>query len=406
MAHPCAIRAFLAAFLVLTLVRSSDARAEEKPLSLRDIARMRHDHVTPDQIVEKAADQGVDFSVTPGIEKQLSRLGFTPEHIEPIKQAGTPEAKAERESAKKAVAITPGAGLTTSDEQRDRVLEQITKITKLSGANVQQYPSRHVTVWAAKDDQAAFLPDVKKIERHLEGKCQEPLRSGLDKRAAHLLLLKTRYDYEKWVTAMFDVLPWTARLPDAHDAPEGNPELKALILKGTAYFAYNFVVICLEGQEAKLVHHRAAAGVGYMSFAQQITPQRHDPLVTGFANVCESLVTGSPITMIFGSSYQNLTRDLGNAPHAWLQLVQERMRTKKESSLRGLLLMDTTNMRLPHYAEAWTLVGLLARQPEKFAKLILLLRDEKDTLKAIEQIYGWDEKKLDSQWHKDVLAQR
>ena len=272
MAHPCAIRAFLAAFLVLTLVRSSDARAEEKPLSLRDIARMRHDHVTPDQIVEKAADQGVDFSVTPGIEKQLSRLGFTPEHIEPIKQAGTPEAKAERESAKKAVAITPGAGLTTSDEQRDRVLEQITKITKLSGANVQQYPSRHVTVWAAKDDQAAFLPDLKKIESFLESKCKEPLRSGLDKRAAHLVLLKTRYDYEKWVNAMFEVMPWTARLPDAHDAPEGNPELKALILKGTAYFAYNFVVICLEGQEAKLVHHRAAAGVGYMS-----SPSRSPP---------------------------------------------------------------------------------------------------------------------------------
>ena len=37
-------------------------------------------------------------------------------------------------------------------------------------------------------------------------------------------------------------------------------------------------------------------------------------------------------------------------------------------------------------------------------KLILLLRDEKDTLKAIEQIYGWDEKKLDLMAHKDVLA--
>ena len=27
-------------------------------------------------------------------------------------------------------------------------------------------------------------------------------------------------------------------------------------------------------------------------------------------------------------------------------------------------------------------------------------------LKAIEQVYGWDEKKLDAQWHKEVLGQR
>jgi hypothetical protein len=86
--------------------------------------------------------------------------------------------------------------------------------------------------------------------------------------------------------------------------------------------------------------------------------------------------------------------------------VQQRVRTKQETGLRGLLKMDTSNMRLPQYAEAWTLVVMLARQPEKFGKLILVLREEQDSLKAIEQVYNWDEKQLESQWRKEVLGQR
>ena len=78
--------------------------ADEKPLTMRDIARMRHDRVPPDKIVEKAEEQGVGFAVTPGSEKQLARLGFTPEQIDAIKQASAPRAKSEDGNAEKAAA--------------------------------------------------------------------------------------------------------------------------------------------------------------------------------------------------------------------------------------------------------------------------------------------------------------
>jgi hypothetical protein len=393
------------AILVLLALFSNVARGDDKPLSMRDIARMRHERVTPEQIVEKASGQGVGFAVTPGVEKQLSRLGFTPEQIDAIKEAASPKPKAERNAGRNAPPIVPGQGLPSGDAQRNKWLELVAKITKLSGANVQPFESRHITLWTAKDIQAGFMPDLKKIEKFLEGKCQEPLRSGLDKRAAHLVLLKTRYDYEKWVNAMFEVMPETARMPDAPDAQGANAALKATILKCSGYYSHHFVVLCLEGLDDSEAHRKAATGVGYMNFVQQIDPQRQDPLATGFANGCESLVCGSPSVMIFSNSYGNENRDLGNAASAWLRLVQERMRAKKENALSDLLQKDTTNMRLPEYAEAWTLVGLLAKQPEKFAKLVLELRTEKDALKAIELIYGWDEKKLTEEWRKDVLAQ-
>ena len=61
-------------------------------------------------------------------------------------------------------------------------------------------------LWAAKDIQDTFLPDIKKLEKMLESRFPEPIRSGLDPRSAHIVLIKRRYEYEKWIRAMFDVL--------------------------------------------------------------------------------------------------------------------------------------------------------------------------------------------------------
>ena len=40
----------------------------------------------------------------------------------------------------------------------------------------------------------------------------------------------------------------------------------------------------------------------------------------------------------------------------------------------------------------------------KFASLVLALREEESSLKAIEKAYGWDEKRLTAEWRKHVLA--
>ena len=70
-----------------------------------------------------------------------------------------------------------------------------------------------------------------------------------------------------------------------------------------------------------------------------------------------------------------------------------------------LLKMDTTRMLHEHYAKAWTLVWMLSKQREKFAKLVVALRTNKDALADIKDIYGWDEKQLTAEWHKFVMAQ-
>jgi hypothetical protein len=370
---------------------------------MRDVARMRHDRVPPKTIVQKATEQGVDFKVTPGIEKQLDRLGFDADQIDALRQASAPREKPAGGAAEKGPPIAPGEGLPSTDAQRDIIFERVTKIAKQSGIGLQPVATRHLTLWAGKEAQDRFLPDVKKIENYLEGKFTEPLRSGLDKRTAHLVLLKTHYEFEKWVTAMHDEMPDAFKV---EGAPGVVTDMKDEVLKWSSFYTRNVAVLCLAGQGDEWLRRLAAADIGYMNFVQQVEPQRHDPLATGFANSAETVVMGQPGVMMFSNSYHNENRELGKNERGWLRLVQDRIRRKKASGVRALLAMDTTNMLLPHYAEAWTLVGVLAKQPEKFGKLVEALREEKDALKAIEQVYGWDEKKLEAEWFKGVLAQR
>jgi hypothetical protein len=167
----------------------------------------------------------------------------------------------------------PGQGLHAGEAQRDDILDRIQKVSKASGADLQPAEARHITLWAAKKALDTFLPDVKKLERFLETKCKEPIRSGLDKWAAHVVLIPRRYEFEHWLKASFEIIGEGLHAPRAVD-------------------------------------------------------------------------------------------------------------------------IDATNMVLPHNAEAWTLVGLLAKQPAKFAELVGSLHEEQDALQAVQRIYGWDEKKL------------
>jgi hypothetical protein len=384
-----------------------EAGDKDQRLTMKDIAQMRRDRIPYDKIVEKAAAQGVSFEVTPAVRGQLRRLGFKTGQINAIQDSYGPRAKPEDADnggkPEKPAPVVPGQGLRTTDAQRDRTLEEIKKINKASGADLPPAEAEHVTLWAAKDIQAAFLPDIKKLEKFLQTKCKEPLRSGLDKRAAHVVLIKRRYEYEKWMKAMFDIMGDRFQQTDN---PGGIAEWKASIIKGPGLFCTEFVVFCLEGLQPDYQHRLAAAGVGYMYFVQLAEYRQPDPLCTGFANGTETVVAGTPSVLIFNNSYGNMNRNLGADPKAWIHLVQQRIAARQVSPVGQLLKMDTSNMVLPNYAEAWSLVALLAQQPAKFAELVLALRENKAALEVIEKVYGWDEKKLTEEWHKYVLSQR
>ena len=186
--------------------KHGDDDQEAKLLTMKDIGKMRHDKMSNDDIVEKAKEQGVAFEVTPAIRQRLRRMGFDDDQIAAIKECHGPRPKPDKaEGEEKPGPIEPGKGLNTGDAQRDQTRAEVEQICKRSGAELSPVETVHFTLWAAKDIQATFLPDIQKLEKKLETGFPEPIRSGLDKRSAHIVLIKRRYEYEKWIRAMFEI---------------------------------------------------------------------------------------------------------------------------------------------------------------------------------------------------------
>ena len=143
-----------------------------------------------------------------------------------------------------------------------------------------------------------------------------------------------------------------------------------------------------------------------MYFVQLANPLRCGPLQTGFEDGAEAVVFGSPSVMLCTIAYGEKTRGPAGNRQAWSLLVQQRMATNQATPLGELLQMDHPQMLQPHYAEGWTLVGLLNKQPVKFGKLLLEIGKGSSDLAAIEKVYGWDEKKLTQEWRAYVMQQK
>lgn len=289
--------------------------------------------------------------------------------------------------------LSPGKWLTTSDERRNRSFEAMKQIAAKSKAYIEPIQSRHVTLWALKDNQRTYLADIEKVEKFFRTKCPEPIRSGLDKRSAHIVLLKDHAEYEAWLRAMFD----ESRLGDSYFREEA--------FKRPAYYSSEFVSISLGDWLPAQGHHELVAGMGSMYFSQLAKPGPilSSPLQTGFINWTEANVLGGSPTVMF-HSIVHLSTNPHNDGQDWSLLVRERMATDKVTPLGALLEMNTSMMLQPHYAEAWTLVELLARTPNKFGKLLLTVREGYSDLAAIDKVYGWDEKRLTKEWRGYVLT--
>ena len=109
-----------------------------------------------------------------------------------------------------------------------------------SGAAIEPVQSQHVTLWAAKDIQQTYLPDVQKLEKFFHTKCAEPIRSGLDKRSTHVVLLKDHAEYEAWCRTMFDLF---GKQFDEKDNPGANAHFRDEVLKLPAFYWREFCAI-------------------------------------------------------------------------------------------------------------------------------------------------------------------
>ena len=369
---------------------AAGADGKDARLTLKDIEQLRRKHIAPEQVSENVAEQGRGFEVTAEVAGQLRRLGFHPAQIDAIKES-SPEP------------LVPGKWLTTSDAQRDRIFQEMKQVVIKSKAAIRPIESQHVTLWVGKETQQTYLPDLEKLEKFFHTKCAEPIRSGLDKRSTHIVLLKDHAEYQAWWRTMFRLF---AERFEEKDNPGGSVHFREEVLKGRSFTGSAFATVTLEGQVAENVRRNVAASVACIYFTQLAQQHRQEgmgPLQAGFVDWVESGTCGSP-TVMFGSIiYHQETRYPARSSKAWTILVRQHVANGRATPLPELLKMGTSKMTELQFAEAWTLVGLLNQQPAKFGKLLLAIRKGGSDLGAIEKVYGWDEKKLTKEWRAYVM---
>jgi hypothetical protein len=318
-------------------------------------------------------------------------MGFRAAQIDAIKES-SPEP------------LTPGKWLATDNQRRNQIFQEMKQVAAKSQAAIEPVQSQHATLWAAKDIQPTYLPDVQKLEKFFHTRCAEPIRSGLDKRSTHIILLKDRAEYEAWWRAMFEL--FAEEFDEKDNSGGANAHFREQVLQHPVFFRWDLCTISPGALPLDGAHRAMAYAMGNMYFSQLTNElPRVGPLQTGFANVAEATVCGSPIVMTSWAAYQEKPRVLGEDRRPWGLVVQQRMATNQATPLADLLQMDNTKMLQSHYAEGWTLVGLMTRQPAKFGKLLLALREGGSELGAIEKVYGWDEKTLTKQWRAYVTGQ-
>jgi hypothetical protein len=372
---------------------AANADGKDTRLTLEDIQSQRRRRISPERIAEDVAERGRGFEITADITGKLLSLGFRPTQIDTIKNSSDEP-------------LAPGKWLTTSDERRNQSLKEMKQVAVKSGAAIAPIESQHVTLWAAEETQRTYLPDVKRLENFFHTKCAEPIRSGLDKRSTHVVLLKDHAEYEAWWGAMLGL--FGGKRFDKKDLPQVNAHFREEILKTQFFYSWDFCVISL-GEAPDSVHRQVAGGVGEMYFSQLVWPRGSSfrPLQTGFINEAETAVFGGSPSVMFSTIVYGLqTRHLSGDQQAWSLLVRQRVTTHKATPVGELLQMDASTMLQPHYAEGWTLVGLLSKQRAKFGKLLLAIRKGTSELEAIEKVYGWDEKKLTKEWYAYVMGLR
>jgi len=267
------------------------------------------------------------------------------------------------------------------------------RVATKSGASIQPTQTVHVTLWAAKEIQKPFLADIQKAEKYFHTKCAEPIRSGLDKRTAHVVLVSNYAEYRAWWHALFELNP---KAMEVKDNPGYTAQIRQQVFMTPVVGTSAFTIGCTAVVGTAWTSRCVADSVGYQCVSQLIGRQSM-AFQAGFGNCTEAAVCGFPAFSGSTPEYQKEMEPGVLIHDDWGVLVKQLASKHKSTPLANLLKADLAPNSQSLSAERWSLVALLNRQPVKFGKLIQAIGQGDSELAAIQKTYGWDEKELSRQ---------
>ena len=393
-------------------VTSTARAADDSPLTIAAIGKMRLAKKSNDQIIEAAKTRGIAFDFDSKTKGRLRAMRFKADQIEllgQIKDGTYAKLQAEQAAAKaKFEASKPKApkagtapqgvflGPRISDARHATILDRVTRIWKSSNTKTKMHSAETITVVCSEKSAKVHLTDVKKIEALIRKRFEQPLKTGTDKRSAFIVLLDTRYDYESWVKTMFkiyaaDGITWGGG---------GDVSPLQMALKGPAFYTPNMVVADLSGLKAPFNRHNPVFAVGYLYMEGLMEGKSPDVFSNGFGNECEVMMFGKPAVRLV--SYD--MRELG-ATMAWKQTVKNLLQNGKLHTMERVTRYSTSLMDADQYSVAWSLTQFLSQDQDRYNRLLNAIRDKQITIAAITTVYGKTEAELTKAWHVFIKKQ-
>jgi hypothetical protein len=280
------------------------------------------------------------------------------------------------------------------EAEYERFAARVRKILDESMTGATIVHSNHITIICNKALEADVMRVVNQMEKLLSRRFPGRLGAGPDRRVANIALFPTRYDYQKWIQAMFQVYESEGFQFDGMNVYERAQHTERYLVDGL----FN---CCLEKMTPQAARHTVAYAIGHHYLSRLTENRAPDSLTTGFGNVAEVMLLNMP-TMMLTSGYSD--RNLGGGRHRWAMIVRQRFAQNMVPRVEQVLDYKTSSMQLPQYAECWSLATYLARSEKKFATLVDDLHDGMPAVDAIKKNYDVTLDELHDGWRKWVLG--
>lgn len=356
--------------------------AAEPPLSLDDVAALRAERPAA-AVVRELRARGRAFDLDEAARERLEGLGFTTRQLGTIEKARRGVAAAELERS-------------PEDDARLERLERTVKRAVELARGVTVVDTAHARLLLGSGVPPQVVDDVRSLEQGIARRFPGPLADGVDRRGCNVAVFATESEHAAWIAALEKSL-----------AENGFEFAAGATLADWARRASSVSIEGITTVRASAVAEETRRTVvhacGYHAIAQLTRGGCGDALQSGFANVAETMIFGSPAVTVRGGYAE---REIGAAATGWPQTVRQRFTTGAAGTAGQVLGYTFDVMEFPHYAECWSFTTVLCAKPDRFSKLVVDLREGGRPLAAVAEVYAADEAALTAGWKAMVVAGR
>ncbi|MBX2852491.1 MAG: hypothetical protein KTR15_12185 [Phycisphaeraceae bacterium] len=390
--------------ILILLVAFSDlaAAANDRPVKMSEVARLIKDQ-SPQDVLAAMADRGVGFRVSSGAEGRLKKYGFTQDQIELIKKIASGEAVDldagpadadgdEAGGADNADAFKVGF----PDPEHWHISEQkrIERAIKNAGLGYKRIELTRATLYCNAARAGKLAPLLKKLEGMLIKRFPASIASASSPRSAHIVIVDGVSEWSNWVDALMDSYEKDGM--KFSFGPEA--DTKTHLKNTSGFFLPALATAHADLRSDENVARFSTYALGHLMMARAGGKDQPAGLTTGFGDLAEAMAMKTPSVMIYSYEKRDLKQEGG-----WKEVVKKLFEAKKIDNATAPWGYTTDSMKPENYAECWSMVSTLAEAPDKFAKAVRMVREDKKFMNvAVNEVYGMQGKDLLKAWYKWV----